>query len=63
MITMHKVLEHAFDVFKKEENVQKGLNTPNLALNNMKPLYLLYLPEGLLIVDNVLTRIECGVYS
>jgi putative toxin-antitoxin system antitoxin component (TIGR02293 family) len=63
VIEVAKVVEHAFDVFEDEEKVQKWLSTPNRALNQMKPLDLFYMPTGLGMVDNVLSRIEEGVYS
>jgi putative toxin-antitoxin system antitoxin component (TIGR02293 family) len=63
IIEVAKVVEHAFEVFEEEERVQKWLNMPNRALNQMKPLALFYIPTGLAMVDNVLGRIEEGVYS
>lgn len=63
IIEVAKVVEHAFEVFEDEERVQKWLNTPNRALNQFKPLELFYLPTGLTMVDNVLGRIEEGIYS
>lgn len=63
IIEVAKVVEHAFEVFEDEERVQKWLNTPNRALNQFRPLALFYLPTGLAMVDNVLGRIEEGIYS
>jgi len=63
VIEVTKVVAHAFEVFEDEEKMQKWLNTPNRALNQMKPLDLFYIPTGLAMVDNVLGRIEEGVYS
>ncbi|OKS85036.1 type II RES/Xre toxin-antitoxin system antitoxin [Mucilaginibacter polytrichastri] len=63
VIEVAKVVKHAFDVFEDEAKVQKWLSTPNRALNQMKPLDLFYMPTGLGLVDNVLGRIEEGVYS
>jgi putative toxin-antitoxin system antitoxin component (TIGR02293 family) len=63
IIEVAKVVEHAFEVFEDEERVQKWLNTPNRALNQFKPLELFYIPTGLAMVDNVLGRIEEGIYS
>jgi putative toxin-antitoxin system antitoxin component (TIGR02293 family) len=63
IIEVAKVVEHAFEVFEDETRVQKWLNTPNRALNQMKPLELFYIPTGLSMVDQVLGRIEEGVYS
>eukprot|EP01133_Synstelium_polycarpum_P016533 gene16533-19648_t len=63
VIEVAKVVEHAFEVFENEDKVQRWLSTPNRALNNMKPLALFYMPTGLAMVDQVLGRIEEGVYS
>ncbi|MFI5160127.1 MAG: antitoxin Xre/MbcA/ParS toxin-binding domain-containing protein [Sphingobacteriales bacterium] len=63
VIEIAKVVEHAFSVFEDEEKVKKWLNTPNRALNNIKPIDLFYLPTGLGMVDDILGRIEYGVYS
>lgn len=63
IIEITKVVEHAFQVFEDGEAVQKWLSTPNRALNNFKPVELFDMPTGILMVDQVLGRIEEGVYS
>ena len=63
MIEIAKVVEHAFAVFENEEKVKNWLNTPNKALNNIKPVDLFYMPTGLNMVNDILGRIEEGVYS
>jgi len=63
VIEIAKVVEHAFAVFEDEEKVKKWLNWPNRALNNMKPIDVFYLPTGLKMVNDILGRIEEGVYS
>ena len=63
VIEITKVVEHAFQVFEDEDMVQKWLNTPNRALNNFKPVELFDMPTGILMVDQILGRIEEGVYS
>jgi len=63
VIEIAKVLEHTFIVFEDEEKVKNWLNTPNRALNNIKPIDLFYLPTGLGMVNDILGRIEEGVYS
>jgi putative toxin-antitoxin system antitoxin component (TIGR02293 family) len=63
IIEIAKVVEHAFEVFENEEKVKRWLNYPNRALNNIKPIDLFYLPTGLKMVDDILGRIEHGVYS
>jgi len=63
VIEIAKVAKHAFDVFEDEEKVKSWLNTPNRALNNIRPLDLFYISTGLGMVDDILGRIEYGVYS
>jgi putative toxin-antitoxin system antitoxin component (TIGR02293 family) len=63
IIEIAKVLEHVFAVFESEEKVKSWLNTPNRALNSIKPIDLFYLPTGLNMVNDILGRIEEGVYS
>ncbi len=63
VIEIGKIVEHAFEVFGDEEKVQRWLSAPNRALNNMRPLSLFYIPTGLAMVDDILGRIEEGVYS
>ena len=63
LIEIAKVTEHAFDVFEDEEKVKNWLHTPNRALNKIKPIDLFYIPTGLTMVNDLLGRIEEGVYS
>jgi putative toxin-antitoxin system antitoxin component (TIGR02293 family) len=63
VIEIAKVVEHAFAVFENEEKVKHWFNTANRALNNIKPVDLFYIPTGLNMVNDVLGRIEEGVYS
>jgi putative toxin-antitoxin system antitoxin component (TIGR02293 family) len=63
VIEVAKVVEHAYEVFEEEDKVKRWLNTPNRALNEMKPLDLFYIPTGLAMVDSILGRIEEGVYT
>lgn len=63
VIEIAKVTEHAFAVFEDEDKVKRWFNTPNRALNNTKPIDLLYMPTGLNMVNDILGRIEEGVYS
>jgi putative toxin-antitoxin system antitoxin component (TIGR02293 family) len=62
-IEIARVVEHAFEVFEDEEKVKRWLNSPVKALKDQKPIDLFYLPTGLKMVNNILTRIEYGVYS
>ena len=63
VIEIAKVVEHAFMVFENAEKVKSWLNAPNRALNNIKPIDLFYIPTGLNMVNDILGRIEDGVYS
>jgi putative toxin-antitoxin system antitoxin component (TIGR02293 family) len=59
-----EVLDYGLIVFNnEEEKFQHWLSTPVLALGNMIPNELLDSIEGLKQVENVLYRIEYGVYS
>jgi len=63
IIEIAKVVEHAFEVFEDEERVKHWLNSPNRALGGVKPIDLFYIPTGLGMVDNILGRIEHGIFS
>jgi putative toxin-antitoxin system antitoxin component (TIGR02293 family) len=63
VIEIAKIVEHAFAVFENEEKVKSWLSAPNKALNNIKPIDLFYMPTGLNMVNDILGRIEEGVYS
>jgi putative toxin-antitoxin system antitoxin component (TIGR02293 family) len=57
-----KLVQHAYTVFRNEEKMKRWLNRENRALNNMKPVELLDTLSGLNLLDDVLGRIEEGVY-
>lgn len=58
-----RVMEHAFEVFEDEERVRLWLNRENRALKGRKPIALFDTLTGINLVNNILTRIEEGVYS
>ena len=58
-----RVMQHAFEVFEDEEKVKHWVNKENRALNGMKPVSLFSTLTGLNMVNDVLGRIEEGVYS
>jgi putative toxin-antitoxin system antitoxin component (TIGR02293 family) len=62
-IEIAKVLQHTYEVFRNEEKVKRWLNKENKALNNLKPVELFDTLSGLGIVNDILGRIEEGVYS
>ena len=58
-----KVVQHAYEVFRDEEKVKLWINRENKALNNMKPVQVFDTLSGLNMVNDILGRIEEGVYS
>jgi len=56
-----KLYKHAFEVFGHK--MYEWLNTPILALNYQKPILHLKIPSGYKEINNILYRIEYGVYS
>jgi putative toxin-antitoxin system antitoxin component (TIGR02293 family) len=58
-----KVVQHAYEVFRDEEKVKLWVNRENKALNNMKPVQMFDTLSGLNMVNDILGRIEEGVYS
>ena len=62
-IEIAKVFQHVIDVFKDEDKAREWLGRENKALNNKKPVELFDTLTGLSMVDDILTRIEEGVYS
>lgn len=63
MVEVARVMEHAYEVFQDEDKVKNWLQRPNRALEGRPPIELMNLPTGLSLVDEVLGRIEEGVYS
>ena len=58
-----KILHHAYKVFEDEDKIRSWINKENRSLNWMKPLTLFSTLTGLNMVNDVLGRIEEGVYS
>jgi len=63
VIEIAKVVVHALAVFEDEEKVKSWLSNSNRALNNKKPIEFFDTLTGLSMVNDVLGRIEEGVYS
>jgi len=63
VIEVARVLEHTYQVFDDKEKVQRWLSKPNKALHGETPLSLFSTPTGIGMIEDVLTRIEEGVYS
>lgn len=58
-----KVVQHAHEVFRDEEKVKRWLNKENQALHDRKPVELFDTLTGISMVNDLLGRIEEGVYS
>lgn len=58
-----KVLQHAYEVFEDEDKLRRWINKENRSLNGMKPVALFATLTGLNLVNDILGRIEEGVYS
>ncbi len=58
-----KLMQHGFAVFEDEEKLQRWMKKENRSLNGMRPIDLLDSLTGLTMVNDVLGRIEEGVYS
>ena len=58
-----RVLTHAGAVFDGKADARAWMSSPNAALGGASPLALLDTAEGVRLVDEVLTRLEFGVYA
>ena len=58
-----RVFAHAVDVFGDREKAAQWFKTANPTLDDMAPLAVFDTDLGTQLVDDVLTRIEFGVYS
>jgi putative toxin-antitoxin system antitoxin component (TIGR02293 family) len=63
LISLAEVYTHGFDVFGSEHTFIEWLNAPNRALGMVTPFSMLHSQYGRQEVQNVLGRIEWGVYS
>lgn len=63
LLRTHRAIEHASAVFDDEEDTLVWLSAPNDALSGESPLSLLDTDAGVQLVEEVLTRVEFGVYS
>ena len=58
-----EVLTTATDVFGSQAEAEKWLSTPAMALNQRRPVDLLSSPAGVEMVEQLLGRLEYGVYT
>jgi putative toxin-antitoxin system antitoxin component (TIGR02293 family) len=57
------LMAHAVDTFGDPLKARSWLTTPNPALSNAQPIELAYTTEGAARVEEVLTRIDYGIFS
>lgn len=62
-VEIARLMQHAFEVFEDEEKVKRWINKENRALNGKKPIAFFDTLSGLNMVNDILGRIEEGVYS
>lgn len=62
-IEIAKLMEHAYEVFGTDDKVRLWVNAPNKALNGSKPVELMDTLTGLVMIGDVLGRIQEGVFS
>jgi putative toxin-antitoxin system antitoxin component (TIGR02293 family) len=62
-VEIAKVIQHAYEVFRDPEKIKLWVNRENKALNNNRPVQLFDTLTGLNMVNDILGRIEEGVYS
>ncbi|MBV9157065.1 MAG: DUF2384 domain-containing protein [Acidobacteriaceae bacterium] len=57
------LMAHAVDTFGGPVKARAWLTTPNPVLNNLQPLEIAATSEGVARVEEVLTRIDYGIFS
>jgi putative toxin-antitoxin system antitoxin component (TIGR02293 family) len=62
-VEIARVMRHAFEVFEDADKVKRWMNQENRALHGQKPVDLLETLTGINLVNDILGRIEEGVYS
>jgi putative toxin-antitoxin system antitoxin component (TIGR02293 family) len=62
-IEIARVMQHAYQVFENEDKVKDWMNRENRSVKNRKPIELLETLSGINLVNDILGRIEEGVYS
>ena len=63
LLRTRRVLDHARTVFDDHRDTAAWLSAPNHALSGASPLSLMDTDAGVLLVEEVLTRLEFGVYA
>jgi len=57
------LMAHALDTFGDEHRAKSWLTTPNPVLNNLEPVEIAQTPDGARRVEEVLIRIDYGMFS
>lgn len=58
-----EILSRATDILGSQEEAERWLDRPAMALDGRRPIDLLATPAGIELVDDHLTRLEYGVYA
>jgi putative toxin-antitoxin system antitoxin component (TIGR02293 family) len=56
-------MAHALDTFGDEQKAKSWLTTPNPVLNDQEPVQFARTSEGARLIEEVLTRIDYGMFS
>ncbi len=63
LLLLQRLAEHGLDVFEDQDKFNRWLRRPLALLGGQSPLELLDTASGFQVVDELLGRIEYGVYS
>lgn len=63
LLLLQRLMEHGVDVFEDQDKFNRWLRRPLSLLGGQSPLELLDTASGFQVVDELLSRIEYGVYS
>ena len=67
-MTKEDVIKHAEDIFGDKSKALWWLTSPKASLGNLTPMYCLGPkfgegPYGVQLINDILTRLQCGIYS
>ncbi|WP_229755415.1 type II RES/Xre toxin-antitoxin system antitoxin [Hymenobacter cavernae] len=63
LVLLQKLAEHGVDVFEEQGKFNRWLRRPLRVLDDRSPLAYLDMTTGFVVVDQLLGRLEYGVYS
>ena len=58
-----ELLAHATEVFGSQQEAERWMDEPAMALDERRPIDLITTPAGLELVETLLRRLEYGVYT